>query len=100
MNWHIIDVTGRLDALTSSELETEINEAIEAGHTYLALNMAGVPYVSSAGLRVVLAGAKQVMRSGQLCLFAPRANVRSVLEMAGFHKILKIHDAAPEPVVV
>lgn len=98
MNWQIIEVSGRLDALTSNELETELNEAIEQGHHHLALDLSAVPYVSSAGLRVVLAGAKRVMQSGGLCLFAPRANVRAVLEMAGFHKIIKIHETAPEPV--
>ena len=55
-----ISLEGRLDTVTSPELDAELKEILE-GTTELTLDFAGLEYVSSAGLRVLLAAQKTMM---------------------------------------
>ena len=60
-----ISLEGRLDTVTSPELDAELKEILE-GTTELTLDFAGLEYVSSAGLRVLLAAQKTMMNQGTL----------------------------------
>jgi stage II sporulation protein AA (anti-sigma F factor antagonist) len=76
---------GRLDSVTSTELEKRVVARIDAGDKRLVLDMAGVEYISSAGLRVLLMAAKRLKEPPAglvLCGLGP--SVRTVLELAGF----------------
>ena len=57
----IIEVSGRLDTITAPELEKAIAEDID-GTKNLVLDIKGVEYISSAGLRVLLAAQKKYLR--------------------------------------
>lgn len=57
----IIEVSGRLDTITAPELEKAITEDID-GTKNLVLDIKGVEYISSAGLRVLLAAQKKYLR--------------------------------------
>ena len=61
----IISLTGRLDTTTAPDLEEVLDSSLE-GITELELNMAGVPYVSSAGLRVMMAAMKRMKKQGPM----------------------------------
>jgi stage II sporulation protein AA (anti-sigma F factor antagonist) len=77
--------SGRLDSVTSNELEKRLVARIDAGDRRLVLDMAGVEYISSAGLRVLLMAAKRLKEPPAalvLCGLGP--SVRTVLELAGF----------------
>jgi stage II sporulation protein AA (anti-sigma F factor antagonist) len=77
--------SGRLDSVTSTELEKRIVGRIEAGDRRLVLDLAGVEYISSAGLRVLLMAAKRLKEpSAALVLCGLGPSVRTVLELAGF----------------
>jgi anti-anti-sigma factor len=97
----VVSVQGRLDAVSAPELESAL-EGAEPGH--LVLNMAGLEYISSAGLRVILAAAKrQKGDSGDLHVAALQEAVKSVFEVSGFDAIINIYDseaAAVEAVTV
>lgn len=85
----VMAVTGRLDAITAPDFERE-------GATYtgvkLALDLAGLEYVSSAGLRSILALAKQLKTTGgALVLYNVTGLVKEVLEMSGFDSFLAMH---------
>ena len=54
-----IEITGRLDTITAPELEAEIKKNMDV-IDYLVLNFKGVEYISSAGLRVLLATQKSM----------------------------------------
>jgi anti-anti-sigma factor len=76
---------GRLDSVTSSELEKRLLARIDAGERRLVLDMGGVEYISSAGLRVLLRAAKRLKDPAAglvLCGLGP--SVRTVLDLAGF----------------
>jgi anti-sigma B factor antagonist len=80
---------GRIDTLTAPEFEKKIAELLE-GVTELELDMAGVDYVSSAGLRVILKVQKVMFRQGKMKLTHVNETVMEVFEITGFDNILRI----------
>ncbi|MFA6293700.1 MAG: STAS domain-containing protein [Victivallales bacterium] len=84
-------INGRLDAVTAAAAEADINKVIESGATRLVLNLAGLDYVSSAGLRVLLVTAKKLSRqNGKIVLYGLKDNVREVFSISGFLSIFPI----------
>ena len=84
-----IELAGRLDTTTAPALDKTINEDI-AGTTNLVLNVKGLEYISSAGLRVLLGAQKKLQKSGTMKLINVREEVMEVFEMTGFADILTI----------
>ena len=62
-NIPIIEVSGRIDAATSKDLETALNDLIDQNNNKIVIDLAGVEYISSVGLRVMLAALKKVRPS-------------------------------------
>ena len=85
----ILEITGRLDTTTAPVLEKMINEDIEGG-TALILDLGGLEYISSAGLRVLLGTQKKMQKTGSMILKNVNEEVMDVLEMTGFVDILTI----------
>jgi anti-anti-sigma factor len=81
----IVAPLGRLDSTSSDELEQRLLRSLEQGERRLLLDFAGVEYISSAGLRVLLMLAKRLQSSRDgLVLCSLGAGVRQVFELAGF----------------
>lgn len=80
---------GRLDTVTSPELEAELKNSLD-GVESLVLDLSGLEYISSAGLRVLLSAHKTMsVRSGMKVTNAGEI-VREVFEVTGFSDILNI----------
>lgn len=87
----ILRIDGRLDASSSPILERKINGLLEERHTHLLLDFTHVDYLSSAGMRVLLAATKKLKgKKGDLILFSLHDDVAGIVRMAGFDKILHI----------
>jgi anti-sigma B factor antagonist len=84
-----IELTGRLDTLTSPQLEEALKEVPEDVNE-LVLNLKELEYVSSAGLRVFLNAQKGMMEKGTMILKNVNEEIMEVLEMTGFTQILTI----------
>ena len=85
----IIEIVGRLDTITAPVLDKTINEDI--GETKnLVLDVKGMEYISSAGLRVLLATQKKMQKIGSMKLTNVCEAVMEVFEMTGFADILVI----------
>ena len=82
-------IAGRIDTLTAPALEAAIN-ALDADVRDLVLDMTDVEYISSAGLRVLLAAQKKMSKIGTLKLIGVCDAVMEVFEMTGFADILVI----------
>jgi stage II sporulation protein AA (anti-sigma F factor antagonist) len=81
----VIAPVGRVDSVSSSELEKVVLSRIDGGERRLVLDLAGVEYISSAGLRVLLVAAKRLKEPpAALVLCGVGPGVRTVLELAGF----------------
>ena len=89
----ILEPRGRVDSVSSGDLEGALLRGLEAGETRLAVNLEGVEYISSAGLRVLLMLVKKLQAGGgRLVLFAMPESVRLVFELAGFLALFDIED--------
>jgi len=87
----ILEPVGRLDSLTCREFETRLLAALDT-HTRVVIDCAALDYISSAGLRVLLVGAKRSRASGgRLVLAALKDNLREVFDISGFSAIFEIH---------
>ena len=85
----IIELVGRLDTTTAPALDKTINEDLgDAKH--LVLDVKGLEYISSAGLRVLLGAQKKMQKVGSMKLTNVREEVMEVFEMTGFADILTI----------
>ena len=85
----IIEIVGRLDTITAPALDKTINEDI--GDTKnLVLDVNGMEYISSAGLRVLLSAQKKMQKIGSMKVTGVCAEVMEVFEMTGFADILVI----------
>lgn len=84
-----LTLEGRLDTTTAPTLEANINQ-LDAGVKDLILDMTGVAYISSAGLRVLLAAQKKMNKIGTMKLIGVCDTVMEVFEMTGFADILVI----------
>ena len=82
-------VVGRLDTQTAPELEKEI-DSVTAGLKELTLDMAGLEYVSSAGLRGLLKAQKIMNAQGSMKLTSVNDSIMEVFDITGFLDILTI----------
>ncbi|MDW8327063.1 MAG: STAS domain-containing protein [Anaerolineales bacterium] len=88
----IVAVTGRVDSATAPELESTLKRLIEAEKTQIVLDLRGVEYMSSAGLRAMVSTLKAVKRvNGDLRVANPSARVDEVLRLAGLSSIFSIY---------
>ena len=85
----IIEIVGRLDTTTAPALDKTINEDIE-GVKNLVLDLNGLEYISSAGLRVLLSAQKKMQKIGSMKVRNVCEEVMDVFEMTGFADILVI----------
>ena len=80
---------GRLDTTTSPQLETELSASLDSV-THLTLDMAKLVYLSSAGLRVILAAQKRMNKQGKMVVRHVNDTIMEVFEVTGFVDILTI----------
>lgn len=93
----VLRIDGRLDAASAPLLEKKIEHLIKEEKHHLALDFTRVDYLSSAGLRVLLAETKKLKaHKGALVLFSLSDEVMEVIKMAGFQKILHIFSSEKE----
>jgi len=89
----VVTPKGRIDAITSPQLERMLRGPLEAAQRFVLVDLAQVTYISSSGLRVLLVTAKELgQRDGSLILCCAQPRVGRVLSMAGFAEILAIFD--------
>ena len=80
-----VALEGRLDTTTAPKLEEELR-----GITCLVFDVEKLEYISSAGLRVLLAMQKLMNRQGAMLLWNVNEAVMEVFEVTGFSDILRI----------
>jgi anti-sigma B factor antagonist len=95
----LFEVIGRVDSSNASELGGELDKIVDEGKNNLVLDLSGVEYMSSAGLREMVRVLKRVKRSGgDLRIANPSDRVKEVLELAGLDTIFEIYPTQVEAV--
>jgi anti-anti-sigma factor len=96
-NTVVVSVKGKIDAVTAPELEKAISDLISQGEIFFLFNLSGLEYISSAGLRSLLATAKQVKPKGGNIIFSGlKGTVGDVFKISGFGTIFKIFETQEE----
>ena len=95
----IINVAGRMDAATSRDVETALNGLIEGGSRKVVFNGKNLTYISSSGLRVILASLKRLRQiGGELALADLQPAPLEVIKMTGFDRIFTLYESADKAV--
>ena len=84
----VIALEGRLDTTTAPELEAEVKQL--EGITDLTLDFEKLEYVSSAGLRVLLAAQKTMNKQGSMVIKNVIPDIKEVFEITGFSDVLTV----------
>lgn len=84
-----VALAGRLDTVTAPELEAELKASLD-GVRELAIDLAELEYVSSAGLRVLLSAQKIMNKQGEMKVLHVSDTVMEIFEVTGFSDILTI----------
>ena len=84
-----VTLEGRLDTTTAPQLEAELKASLD-GITELDLDFEKLEYLSSAGLRVLLAAQKTMNKQGSMVIHHVNETIREVFEVTGFIDILTI----------
>lgn len=93
----ILVLSGRIDATTSPDFESRLLELVKDVNAGCVLDFHEVDYVSSAGLRVLLVALRRFNGEKKMLIVArPSENVKEVITLTGFHKLLKICDSMQE----
>ena len=82
-------LSGRLDTTTAPKLDTELKQNI-SGVEELILDLSGLEYLSSAGLRVLLSAQKVMNRQGSMVIGHVNETIMDIFEITGFVDILTI----------
>lgn len=85
----ILDLEGRLDTTTAPQLEAELKASIN-NITELIMDFSALEYLSSAGLRVILAAQKVMNKQGKMTIRNVNETIMEVFEITGFVDILTI----------
>ncbi len=84
-----VEVTGRLDTLTSPQLEAKLEPELD-GIKELIFDLKELEYISSAGLRVLLGAAQAMEDRGEMKVRNPNERVMDVFSLTGFDDIFTI----------
>lgn len=88
---------GKMDTRTSPDAEKYLNRLIDDGDNNILMNFEELDFISSTGLRVILATGKRLMGSnGKLTMCNANITVNDVLGMSGFNKMFGVFDTEEE----
>lgn len=81
----------RVDSATAKAFEAKVMAVVNSGAPRILIDFAEMDYISSAGLRVVLVGAKMTRAPRRFALCGMKPHIREIFDVSGFAKILQIH---------
>ena len=88
---HVVVATGEIDIATAPQLWEALSLLIERGHRDVVLDMAGVEFMDSQGIAVIVRAHKELeQKGGTVVIRSPRAQVRTALEVTGLVDRLQV----------
>ncbi len=87
----VVALIGKLDVYSSSDVEARLLDAIDDNIKTLILDVSGLEFISSTGMRVFIIASKRIQSLGGKMVFASVGpNIQKILEISGFSKMFKI----------
>jgi anti-sigma B factor antagonist len=88
----VMEIVGRLDNANTPRLVEAVNDALSSGRSYLVLDLNGVDYMNSAGLRQLVRILERVRNQGGILYITnPSERVNKLLELVGLDSVIEIH---------
>ena len=88
---------GRLDSMTSPQVQQQIDELIMAGKRLLVADLSDVGFVSSAGLRIFMIAQKQLKKAGgEIVFFGVSEAIMTIFKMSGFDSLFRMYATRQE----
>ncbi len=88
------DLNGEIDAHTAPDLESALSERLATGASTVVLDIAGVTFMDSSGLRVVIAATETARAAGgDLVLDGPQSTVQRLIEVSGLSGHLTVRSS-------
>lgn len=92
-------ISGRIDTLTSPDLQTKLMELLDSGSTKIILNCQDVAYISSAGLRVFLISQKKAAKNdGGIVIFGLSTHLMDIFNVSGFTNFFSFANTLEEAI--
>lgn len=92
-NVYVVALSGRLDTYCAGDVERKLNSLIDSAKVCLVVNFADLAYISSSGLRVLLAALKKARKQqGDVKLAAMQPYIKEVFDIAGFTQLFNLFD--------
>jgi anti-sigma B factor antagonist len=92
-NWQVIKVTGQIDSKTVGDLRDFIDSELKQNQP-VALELTGVPFMSSAGLRTLLTLQRKTVDMGvDLALVGVATEIADTMKVTGFYQFFKVYEA-------
>jgi len=96
-NVTVVDLEGKMNTSTSTEADAFLSQLVQGGSNMLLMNMQGIDYISSSGLRVILATGKKVgSAGGKLAFCNLNMSVGEVFRVSGFDTIFPVFKTEQE----
>ena len=90
---NIIALSGRLDAYAANDVEKKLDSLIDAGQVWLVVTLEKLDYISSSGLRVLLAALKKTRKQqGDIKLACLQPYIVEIFDIAGFTQLFNMFD--------
>ncbi|MGD9144107.1 MAG: STAS domain-containing protein [Anaerolineae bacterium] len=97
----LVTVSGEIDSASAPELEQQLLDLVEAGNKNLVVNLRDVTFISSPGLKALLAAqirTRKKLPPGEVVISEIRPNLKEVLDLVGLHHLFKFYDQDVEAV--
>lgn len=96
----VITISGRVDGNTAPQLDETLKELLRRGRYRLVADLAGLDFISSAGLKVLISARNEARRfnRGDLVLVGVPPRIQGVLELTGLDRVFRTYDDAVEAV--
>jgi anti-anti-sigma factor len=89
----LVKVTGEIDASTAPTLGQALDSAIDRGMRTVVVDAAGITFIDSSGLSVLVAAHKRLIAGdGELVVASSSAPVRRLLGISGLDRVLTVRD--------
>jgi stage II sporulation protein AA (anti-sigma F factor antagonist) len=90
---------GRVDSTNASTFQDELTAATDGNDHSVILDLGGLSYISSAGLRVILLVAKTLQTKGaKFVVCSPSDQIREIFEISGFSQIIPVYGSGDEAI--
>ncbi|MBX3058428.1 MAG: STAS domain-containing protein [Anaerolineae bacterium] len=89
----LVKAAGRIDSSNAAQFDATLKDVLAGGYENIALDLSEISYMSSAGLRAIVAAHRECAKKrGSLVLAAPSERVSEVFSLAGLDSIFTVYD--------